>query len=155
MSVVCSREEGSAEIIGQNNHAAMRLAAMSAGGEVLEVDGATERMRVHAGQRNEGDQIVVTLVNVLDAAEIDASPGSIPAPGGSEPARPPQWPADDLPSPPSPDYQPALPPQAELPGATPGATDEAGDDEHTIALDIDTSAATVPIFERDSRLRSD
>ena len=156
MSVVCSRDEGSAEIIGQNNHAAMRLAAMSVGGDFLEVDGATEGMRVHAVQRNDGDQIVVTLVNVLDAAEVDASPVSITVPQGYEATQASQVTADDLTSATTSDYQPALPLSAELPGAaSPSGTVEPESDEHTIALDIDTSAATVLVFERETRLRSD
>ncbi|WP_084499799.1 hypothetical protein [Brevibacterium album] len=153
MSVVCAGEE-EALLVGQEGHAGLRLAALSAGGEFVEVEvtGGGEALRAY-GVRKAGGRLVLTVMSTADAAEVSRTPVRISAPEGYRAVEAAQVSADSLAAvsqtrftPPAP--LPEAPPYSGAGAGSGGEADPGGDSEETLRMDLDASAATVIVFER-------
>lgn len=142
MSVVCTTETDAEAIVGRNNHAALRLAAMSANGDFVTADGGGDDLRTYAVHHESADRLVVTVVNTADAADVDATPVSIDVPDGYEPTQASQVTGENLTEPMVSDYRRPLPLPQDLPYS--GEADESAD----LEVDVDASSATVFVFER-------
>ncbi|SMY12848.1 hypothetical protein BJEO58_02456 [Brevibacterium jeotgali] len=142
MSVICTAEDGPAAIVGQNNHAALRLASMSANGEFISIEGARSDVRTYAVHNEAADQIVVTVLSTADAADIDATPMSVDVPDGYAAIAASQVSAENLTEPMVSNYLEPLPLPANLPYS--GELEDTAD----LQLDVDASSATVFVFER-------
>lgn len=149
MSLVCAVDEGSSAIVGQNNHAALRLAAMSVGGDFVSVDGVRDDLRAYAVHVDPSDRIVLTLVNNSDAAEVDATPVTVDVPEGFEAVEASQVSGERLTEPVVSDYLQPLP----LPEVLPYSG--SGESSSGIALDVDASSATVVVFDRRDAVQPD
>lgn len=144
MSVVCEAEDDPAAIVGQNNHAALRLASMSANGDFISADGGRDDLRVHAVHEESADRVILTVVNTADAEDVDATPASFDVPDGYAPTAASQVSGETLTDPMVSDYMEPLPLPDDLPYS------EETDESFQLELDIDASSATVFVFERNA-----
>ena len=142
MSLVCEAEDDPAAIVGQNNHAALRLAAMSANGDFITADGGRDDLRAYAVHDESADRVIVTVVSTANAADIDATPVSIEVPERYAATEASQVSAENLTEPMVSDYLQPLP----LPGDLPYSHE--GDAASDLEIDVDASSATVFVFER-------
>ena len=142
MSVVCEAEADSAAIVGQNNHAALRLASMSANGDFISAEGDRDDLRAYAVHDDSAERVIVTVVNTADAADIDATPVSIDVPDGYAATTASQVSGENLTEPMVSDYLQPLPLPEDLPYS------EEGDEASGLEIDVDASSATVFVFER-------
>lgn len=146
MSVVCTTDDEAEAIVGQNNHAALRLASMSANGDFISADGGRDDLRAYAVHHEAEDRVVVTVVNTADAADVDATPVSINMPDGYAATEASQVSGDNLTEPMVSDYLQPLPLPDDLPYSQ--ETDQETDQAPSLELDVGASSATVFVFER-------